>query len=165
MKIGWTKRVLINKRVTGQHVVNEYSRMPCFEQGAPTEFSTPALIKTSVVLNCMCPEKLADLHSIKRVLTMVVDYDTYNHSRRPAVVTEVVSISKFKATCLALLKKVKRTGQPILVTRKGEPVAQVVPPPPPKKPESWLGSLQSTGQILGDIVSPAIDEKEWEVLC
>ena len=78
--------------------------------------------------------------------------------------TEEVSISKFKATCLALLKKVKRTGQPILVTRKGEPIALVVPPPPPKKSKSWLGSFQSTGKIIGDIITPATDEKEWEVL-
>ena len=73
-----------------------------------------------------------------------------------------VSISKFKATCLALLAKVKRTGRPILVTRKGEPIAQIIPPPPPKRPESWLGSLSKTGKITGDILSPAIPEHEWE---
>src|SRR5438132_8884485 len=55
-----------------------------------------------------------------------------------------VTISKFKATCLALLAKVKRTGRPILVTRKGEPIAQIIPPPPPKRPESWLGDRKST---------------------
>ncbi len=73
-----------------------------------------------------------------------------------------VTISKFKATCLALLAKVKRTGRPILVTRKGEPIAQIVPPPPPKKPASWLGSFSTTGKITGDIVSPAVPEHEWE---
>jgi len=78
--------------------------------------------------------------------------------------TEEVSISKFKATCLALLKKVKRTGQPILVTRKGEPIAEVVPPPPAKKSESWLGSFQSSGKIVGDIVSPAAGESDWEAM-
>ena len=53
---------------------------------------------------------------------------------------EQVPISKFKATCLSLLDKVKRTGQPILITRKGDPIAQVIPPVPPTPPESWLGS-------------------------
>jgi prevent-host-death family protein len=77
---------------------------------------------------------------------------------------EHISISEFKATCLALLKKVKRTGQPILVTRKGEPIAQVVPPPPPKKGGSWLGSFHSSGKIVGDIVAPATDEHDWEAL-
>ncbi|MFZ0258033.1 MAG: type II toxin-antitoxin system Phd/YefM family antitoxin [Gammaproteobacteria bacterium] len=77
---------------------------------------------------------------------------------------EEVNISTFKATCLALLDKVKRTGQPILVTRRGEPIAEVVPPPPLEKPPSWLGSFQSTGRIVGDIVSPALDEEDWEAL-
>lgn len=75
-----------------------------------------------------------------------------------------VTISKFKATCLALLAKVKRTGRPILVTRKGEPIAQIIPPPPPKKPESWLGSFSRTGRITGDIMSPPVAESEWEAL-
>ena len=73
-----------------------------------------------------------------------------------------VPISTFKATCLALLAKVKRTGRPILVTRRGEPIAQVVPPPPPPRPRSWLGSLRTTGRIRGDIVSPVLPETEWD---
>ncbi len=78
--------------------------------------------------------------------------------------TETVTISKFKATCLALLHKVKKTGKPILVTRKGEPVAQVIPPPPPEKPKAWLGSFKDSGKILGDIVAPVTSEEEWEAL-
>jgi prevent-host-death family protein len=77
---------------------------------------------------------------------------------------ENVTISKFKATCLALLDKVKKTGQPILVTRKGEPIAQVLPPPPPKRAASWLGSFKGSGEIVGDIIAPAMDENAWEVL-
>jgi prevent-host-death family protein len=38
---------------------------------------------------------------------------------------ESVSISTFKATCLALLDKVKKTGRPLLVTRKGEPIVGI----------------------------------------
>jgi len=76
---------------------------------------------------------------------------------------EQVPISKFKATCLALLDRVKRTGQPILVTRRGEPIAQILPPPPPERPASWLGAFRKTGRIVGDILSPAIEE-EWEIL-
>ena len=75
---------------------------------------------------------------------------------------EEVSISQFKATCLAILARVKRTKKPILVLRKGEPIAQVVPPPPPSIPPSWLGSLSSSGEILGDILGPASAPEEWE---
>ena len=75
---------------------------------------------------------------------------------------EYVNISTFKATCLELLKKVKQTGQPILVTRRGEPIAEVVPPTPQRKQKSWLGSARGTGQINGDIVAPT--GKVWEAL-
>ncbi len=75
---------------------------------------------------------------------------------------EVISILQFKATCLAVLDKVKRTGKPVLVTRRGIPIAMIEPPPPPEKKESWLGAFKSTGKIVGDIVSPALDEAEWE---
>lgn len=77
---------------------------------------------------------------------------------------EKIAVSKFKASCLALLARVKRTGRPILITRRGEPIAQVIPPPPPPKPPSWLGSFRGTGRITGDITGPAVAEEEWEVL-
>ena len=73
---------------------------------------------------------------------------------------ESISISKFKATCLAVLQKVQQTGQSVLVTKHGKAVAQVIPPDPPRPRKSWLGSMP--GEIHGDIVSP-LDE-EWEVL-
>ena len=41
---------------------------------------------------------------------------------------ESIAVSKFKATCLAVLQRVKRTGRPVRVTRFGKPVADVVPP-------------------------------------
>jgi len=75
-----------------------------------------------------------------------------------------VPISKFKATCLALLERVRQTGEPILVTRRGEPVAEVIPPPPDVAGASWLGAMEGHGRIVGDIVSPTTDETEWEVL-
>ena len=77
---------------------------------------------------------------------------------------ETVSISKFKATCLARLDKVKRTGQALRITRRGVPMAEVIPPSPPPRSKGWLGSLRSTGRIVGDVVSPASAEGEWEAL-
>ncbi len=77
---------------------------------------------------------------------------------------ETVSISKFKATCLELLARVQRTGEPILVTKRGQPIAEVVPPPAPATPGAWLGAMKGTGRMKGDLVAPVCGSEEWEVL-
>lgn len=77
---------------------------------------------------------------------------------------EEVPISQFKAKCLALLEQVRKTRKPIRITRHGKPVAEVVPPTPSADRAKWIGSMEGKMEILGDIVSPAADEDEWEVL-
>jgi prevent-host-death family protein len=76
---------------------------------------------------------------------------------------ETVAISVFKARCLSMLEKVRRTGMPILITRRGEPIAEVMPPSPAHVRQDWLGSAAGSGDILGDIVSP-IGGGDWEAL-
>ncbi len=61
---------------------------------------------------------------------------------------EEIAISKFKAICLAVLEKVRKTGQPILVTRFGHPVAQIIPPASAKRAIK-LGTAVGTATILG----------------
>ncbi|HJZ42535.1 MAG TPA: type II toxin-antitoxin system Phd/YefM family antitoxin [Hyphomicrobiaceae bacterium] len=76
---------------------------------------------------------------------------------------ETIAIGKFKATCLSVLERVRRTREPVLVTRRGVPVAEIKPPPQPAT--SWLGSMQGTIEIVGDIVTePAEPEDAWEAL-
>jgi prevent-host-death family protein len=77
---------------------------------------------------------------------------------------ESVPISDFKARCLAILKRVKKTGQPVLITRFGEPVAEVVPPTRSVSRKSWVGSMVGTAEIVGDIVSPIAGPEQWEAL-
>lgn len=77
---------------------------------------------------------------------------------------ETMAISKFKATCLAVMERVQKTRKPILITRRGKPVVEIVPPSPPARSGSWLGCMKGTATIVGDIVSPAVDPDEWEVL-
>ena len=36
----------------------------------------------------------------------------------------------FKARCLALMKKIQATGEPVIVTKRGTPVVKVVPAQP-----------------------------------
>jgi prevent-host-death family protein len=77
---------------------------------------------------------------------------------------EQIAISEFKTKCLALLEQVRKTKKPIRVTRFGKPVADVFPASPSKEPAEWLGSMADSLEILGDIVSPVIEESDWEAL-
>ena len=79
-------------------------------------------------------------------------------------VMERIPISIFQDACSRVLDHVRTTGQPVLITRYGEPIAQISPPPSAKKTGAWLGSLRKSGKIVGDILDPALDENEWEIL-
>jgi antitoxin (DNA-binding transcriptional repressor) of toxin-antitoxin stability system len=75
-----------------------------------------------------------------------------------------ISISKFKATCLAVLEHVRQTREPVLVTRRGVVVAEIKPPPATEG-AAWIGSMAGTLEVVGDIVSaPAEPEDAWEAL-
>ena len=77
---------------------------------------------------------------------------------------EQIAISKFKATCLEVLERVRRTRKPILVTRFGEPVAEVAPPSISGRKGKRLGAMVGTVRIKGDIVSPVSNTDDWEAL-
>ena len=77
---------------------------------------------------------------------------------------ETMAISKFKARCLAVMERVRRTRHPVLITRFGEPVAEVVPPSTPARPAGWMGCMGGTAVIVGDIVKPASSDRDWSVL-
>ena len=42
-------------------------------------------------------------------------------------VPETIVISEFKAKCLGILRRVQKTGRPVVVTRRGERVAEIHP--------------------------------------
>jgi len=77
---------------------------------------------------------------------------------------QTMPISKFKATCLAVLERVRATGRPLRVTRFGKPVADIVPPAPGPVAPDWLGSMRGSGKIVGDILAPSSDLARWRSL-
>ena len=75
-----------------------------------------------------------------------------------------MTISKFKATCLAVLERVRKTGEPLLVTKRGVPIVQVLPAPPPAaKEESAFGCMAGTAEETDDILAP-LPAEDWEAL-
>ena len=76
-----------------------------------------------------------------------------------------IEISEFRARCLALLKEVSRTKNPLRITRYGKPVAEVIPPSPAQKGRKFVGSGVGSFDILdNDIVGPIIDFSEMKAL-
>lgn len=70
-----------------------------------------------------------------------------------------IQVSEFKAKCLALVERVHQTGECLIVTKNGHPVAELHPYRGGKA-ESPFGLHKDT-QILGDILAPL--EDEWNV--
>lgn len=76
-----------------------------------------------------------------------------------------ISISKFKATCLAVIEDVRRTGEAVRVTRFGKPVAEVVPPRPAASRAGAIGALKGTVSFPEELVeAPAVPDEAWEAL-
>ncbi len=71
----------------------------------------------------------------------------------------VIPAGKFKATCLQLMDRVKRTGEEIVITKRGQPVARLVPVDA-TTPHSTFGLLSDQTAIYGDII--ASTGKRWD---
>ena len=67
---------------------------------------------------------------------------------------ETIEISEFKAKCMGILRCVQRTGRPVVVTRRGQHIAEIRPPAHVESGSEWLGSFADRGQIIGDLVEP-----------
>lgn len=72
----------------------------------------------------------------------------------------VISATEFKAKCLQLLDEVQRSGQELVVSKRGRPVARVIAEKPPKP---WL-SLRGKGKFKGDPFAPALQETDIDAL-
>lgn len=70
---------------------------------------------------------------------------------------------QFKQTCLRLLDEVGESGEPIVITKRGRPVAQLAAVKP-ERAEDWRGAMRDRGEIRGDLVAPASEPDEWEAL-
>lgn len=69
-------------------------------------------------------------------------------------------ISEFKAKCISTLKTVQRSGEDIVVTWRGHPIARVEPIAGSSLPRK-LGTLKGKLRIKGDLIHTGFDE-DWE---
>lgn len=80
----------------------------------------------------------------------------YGHERN----VMKMSAAEFKAKCLKLMDEVAKTREPVVITKRGKAVAQLVPVQP--EPETLFGYMNGTVKFEGDIMAP-LDE-QWSTL-
>jgi prevent-host-death family protein len=73
-----------------------------------------------------------------------------------------IAAGKFKANCLAIMDEVQKKRETVLVTKRGKPVAKLVPAKDNAK-DDFFDSMKGKAKIVGDIISPAFDLDEWEM--
>ena len=66
----------------------------------------------------------------------------------------------FKAQCLTLMEDVRSTRRPLLITKRGKPVAKLVPVDEAK--DDFIGRLKGVFRVAGDIESPVVPPEDWE---
>lgn len=73
-----------------------------------------------------------------------------------------IAAAAFKARCLKLMDEVQATREPIVVTKKGRPVAKLVPAD--EAPRDVFGCLEGTVEIVGDVEAPVEPAESWTAL-
>jgi len=71
-----------------------------------------------------------------------------------------ISAAVFKAKCLSLMDDVNSSREPLVITKRGKPVAKLVPLD--AAPDDFIGRLKGVFEIVGDIESPIDPSEAWE---
>lgn len=75
---------------------------------------------------------------------------------------KTMAAGEFKAKCLKIMDRVNATREPVTITKKGRPVAKLVPID--LVSEDMFGTLKGFIEIVGDIESPVEPPEAWEAL-
>ncbi|HEY6292073.1 MAG TPA: type II toxin-antitoxin system Phd/YefM family antitoxin [Terriglobia bacterium] len=73
-----------------------------------------------------------------------------------------IPAGKFKTHCLAIMDEVRATKDVVVITKRGQPVAKLVPVDTAQ--DDFIGRLEGVVKIVGDIESPLEPPESWEAL-
>jgi prevent-host-death family protein len=72
-----------------------------------------------------------------------------------------IAAAEFKARCLTLMEDVRSTREPLIITKRGKPVAKLVPV---EEEREFIGRLKGIIRVVGDIESPVEPPEAWDAL-
>ena len=104
-----------------------------------------------------------------KLLTISVDYDKIDLVIIILTSTlfnkmNVISVSKFKSSCLKLFDEIANSHKSLTITKRGNPIADVVPHNSRKSLKKGFGCMKGTAVCSNDIISPVCDENDWNAL-
>ena len=76
------------------------------------------------------------------------------------MIMKTIPAGKFKVHCLAIMDEVQAKRQAVVITKRGKPVAKLVPVG--EKKDDIFGFYKGKGKILGDVISPAFSPQVWD---
>ena len=74
---------------------------------------------------------------------------------------KIVGATEFKADCLRLIDDMNRSGEPVTITRRGKPVASLVPVAR-AAPASLIGALNVAAIHYDEPFAPAVETADWD---
>ena len=83
-----------------------------------------------------------------------------NYGHKLMALSRTIPAGEFKAHCLKLMDEIGATGEELIITKRGKPVAKLVPLKGRRRMEDVFGFMEGTAEIRGDIVAPL--GVEWE---
>ncbi len=72
---------------------------------------------------------------------------------------KTMSAGEFKTHCLRVMEEVRRQRQTVIITKRGVPVAKLVPTEEPS--QEVFGCMAGTAEIVGDIEAPVVPTRAW----
>lgn len=69
---------------------------------------------------------------------------------------------EFKARCLRVMEDVRKYRVPVVITKKGRPVAKLVPVDEPVT--DIFGCMAGKFTTIGDVMSPVFPPEAWDVV-
>jgi prevent-host-death family protein len=72
-----------------------------------------------------------------------------------------IPAGEFKTHCLRIMEEVSKRRQPVVITKKGVPVAKLVPVEQTER--DIVGCLEGVMEIVGDIEAPLVKPEAWEL--
>jgi prevent-host-death family protein len=75
------------------------------------------------------------------------------------VIMKTIPAGTFKAKCLAIMDDVQARNQTIIITKRGKPVAKLIPVG--KTKDGFYHFLHGKGALTRDVLAPALSNKEW----